>query len=140
MKEITLFLRFIVIGFMYIILFRLIKIMLYDSNISFRRSGSENYALEVVDAPDLSGISKGSIFLIRDETNIGRKEDNQIIVNDPYVSGNHAIFSISRGKLMVRDLGSTNGTLLNGIHLEDKQEIYKDDLLEIGRITFKVIG
>ena len=63
MKEITLILRFVVIGLIYIILFRLIKIMLKDLRGAKKSDSSIECALEVIEAPDLSGISVGSIFV-----------------------------------------------------------------------------
>jgi hypothetical protein len=140
MKEITLILRFVVIGLIYLILFRLIKTMIPAAKGTRNEERSTAYALEVIDAPDLSGLSKGSIFLIHDETIIGRKEDNQIVINDPYVSSKHAIISVNEGRLLIEDLESTNGTILNGKNVEEIQVAFKEDILEIGRIIFKVIG
>jgi hypothetical protein len=140
MKEITLILRFVVIGLIYVILFRLIKTMIPSINRTKTRDSSIAYALEVIDAPDLSGLSKGSVFIIHDETIIGRKDDNQIVINDPFVSGKHALISVVEGKLSIKDLGSTNGTILNGKNVNESLDAFKGDILEIGRIIFKVIG
>ena len=140
MKEITLILRFVVIGLIYVILFRLIKTMLPTKKRMKLQETSIAYALEVIDAPDLSGLTMGSIFLIHDITIIGRKEDNQIIINDPYVSGKHASVSLDQGRLLIEDLESTNGTILNGKNIKEVQVAFKEDILEIGRIIFKVIG
>lgn len=143
MKEITLILRFVVIGIMYIILFKLIKIMLLDLKGNRESDSLFNYAFEVIDAPDLCGISKESIFPIRSNTSIGRKDDNQIVINDPFVSGNHAMVSMKDDKIFIKDLKSTNGTVLNGNSIKDGeelQELHSGDTLEIGRIIFRIIG
>jgi pSer/pThr/pTyr-binding forkhead associated (FHA) protein len=45
---------------------------------------------------------------------IGRKEDNDIHIDHMAVSGHHARVDITEGSLAVTDLGSTNGTFVNG--------------------------
>ena len=45
---------------------------------------------------------------------IGRNEDNTIPIDEGSVSGNHAEFVASGGGYLLRDLGSTNGTTVNG--------------------------
>lgn len=140
MKEITLIMRFVVIGLIYIILFRFIRIMLIDLKLNIKGEDSIDYALEVVDSPDFSGVSIGTVFPIRDETSIGRKASNQIVINDPFVSNNHATVLLDGEKLVIRDLRSTNGMKLNNEKIEENAELKDGDILEIGRITFKVIG
>jgi predicted component of type VI protein secretion system len=43
----------------------------------------------------------------------GRAFDNDFIINDPSVSGSHAEISMGGGKIIVKDLGSTNGTFID---------------------------
>jgi hypothetical protein len=140
MKEITLILRFVVIGLIYIILFRLIRIMLRDLRVTIIGDASIDYALEVVEAPDLSGVALGTVFPVREETGIGRNENNQIIINDPFISNYHAIVALIDGKLIIRDLNSTNGVKLNNDNIKESAELKDGDILEIGRIIFKIIG
>src|SRR4051812_3715594 len=45
---------------------------------------------------------------------IGGRPGNQVVLTDSYASGDHAEVIRERGKRCVRDLGSTNGTCLNG--------------------------
>lgn len=48
---------------------------------------------------------------------IGRKEDNALVLLDPRVSGHHAQLELRAAELWLTDLGSTNGTSLNGRRL-----------------------
>ena len=140
MKEITLVLRFVVIGLIYIVLFRLIKIILMDMRITKNVKKSIDFALEVTDAPDLSGIAVGTIFPLTDELIIGRSQENEIIVNDPFVSNKHSKIFFENKKIYLKDLESTNGTVLNNKTIEEEIEILDGDIIEIGRVTFRVIG
>lgn len=140
MKEVTLILRFVVIGLIYIILFRLIRIMLMDFREAKHINSELDYALEVVEAPDLSGISIGNVYLVHEETSIGRKADNQVVINDPFVSGTHAAVFVDDNRIYIRDIKSTNGTILNGEKIGETKEMKLGDTLEIGRVIFKIIG
>jgi pSer/pThr/pTyr-binding forkhead associated (FHA) protein len=141
-KYLTLFLRIIVLGIIYIVLFRIIKVMYLDmKNMKIiSREQEYNYALEVIAAAETLGISVGSIFPIRKVTSIGRKEDNNICVNDPYLSGNHVKIYLDEGRLIIEDLNSTNGTIKNGEEVKNAEELSIGDTIEIGRLVFKVIG
>jgi pSer/pThr/pTyr-binding forkhead associated (FHA) protein len=142
LKYLTLFLRIIVLGIINIVLFRIIKVMYLDlKNMKLISKEPENdYALEVIAAADTLGISVGSIFPIHKVTSIGRKEDNTICVNDPYLSGSHAKIYLEEGRLIIEDLNSTNGTMKNGEVLKNAEELIIGDTIEIGRLAFKVIG
>ncbi|MBN2502039.1 MAG: DUF3662 domain-containing protein [Anaerolineales bacterium] len=55
------------------------------------------------------------IFSLQDDTiNIGRKPDNQLVIDDPRVSRNHAQLRATKGQFHIFDLGSSGGTFING--------------------------
>lgn len=132
--------KFVIIAVVYVILFKIIKIMYLDLKGIKVRETVQNFALEVEDAPDSIGIAKGSVYPVHTVTNIGRKDDNHIIINDPFISGNHATIFVDDGKLFIKDLNSTNGTFKNGSRIDDIEQLFDGDFIEIGRIIFKVIG
>lgn len=53
------------------------------------------------------------IPLTKDVTTVGRKEDNDIVIDNPAVSGHHCKIYVQSGAYFVDDLNSTNGTFLN---------------------------
>lgn len=65
---------------------------------------------------------------------IGRSPDNDLILRDPATSGHHA--RIEKRALMwfIVDLGSTNGTLVNGEPIQEKELKHKDEI-KIGQNT-----
>lgn len=132
--------KFVIIAIIYIILFRIIKIMYMDLKSIKTREELKNFAFEVKDAPDSLDIGKGSVFPLHVITNIGRKDDNHIIINDPFISSKHATVFIKDGRLFIKDLNSTNGTFKNGNRINDVEELFDGDIIEIGRVIFKVIG
>jgi pSer/pThr/pTyr-binding forkhead associated (FHA) protein len=52
--------------------------------------------------------------LNRSATNIGRRSDNHLVINDPRVSRVHAQIRLSRGQFVIFDLNSSGGTSING--------------------------
>lgn len=55
---------------------------------------------------------------------IGRRGDNNIVLSgDPYVSGSHAQIAAEDGTFILTDVGSTNGTMLNGTKVEPDQPV-----------------
>ncbi|MEG0370998.1 MAG: FHA domain-containing protein [Clostridium sp.] len=143
MEQFSLILRFLLLGLIYIVLFKIVKVMYMDvkgTKPSTKRKPKINYALEVEDAPENIGITKGSVFPIHSATTIGRKDINNISIEDPFVSSHHAKIVLKEAKLYLKDLGSTNGTRRNGDDVKEFQEIYVGDFIEIGRVIFKVIG
>lgn len=65
---------------------------------------------------------------------IGRDQTNSIpLVKDNYISRHHAWILFIKSTYWVEDLGSTNGTLLNGELLNERKQIFPGDCLKVGR-------
>jgi pSer/pThr/pTyr-binding forkhead associated (FHA) protein len=72
---------------------------------------------------------------------IGRDKANNISLNnDSYISRHHAWVLFIKGNYFVEDLGSTNGTLLNGEVLSERKQIFPADRIKFGRteLVFEV--
>jgi len=67
---------------------------------------------------------------------VGRAPDNDIIIGDPATSGHHCRIEVRGGAYWVSDLGSTNGTLVNGEPIIDKQ-IDDGDVISVGQNTIR---
>ncbi len=69
---------------------------------------------------------------------IGRSEDNDIVISNPNVSRRHARLSRSENGFVAEDLGSTNGTLLDGAPI-DRERIDNGDELTFGGVTGRFV-
>jgi pSer/pThr/pTyr-binding forkhead associated (FHA) protein len=67
---------------------------------------------------------------------VGRAPDNDIVVGDPATSGHHGRIDVRGGSFWISDLGSTNGTLVNGEPVIEKQ-LSDGDLISIGQNTIR---
>jgi predicted component of type VI protein secretion system len=69
---------------------------------------------------------------------LGRGRRAGFLVQQSVVSRQHCELYEVDGKLMIRDLGSTNGTRVNQVRIEEPTELVTGDLLTLGTVTFRV--
>jgi hypothetical protein len=72
--------------------------------------------------------------LDRPLVNVGRRLDNQLILDDPHVSRTHAQIRAREGRFVVFDLGSTGGTLVNG-HRVHQHVLRPGDVITIAGVS-----
>ena len=88
----------------------------------------------------LNGDNAGkSVELTPSGLTIGRETDNHLQLPVGGVSRYHARIEFVEGVYMLRDLGSTNGTKLNGITLQKLEPLKADDIIVIGEQQFRVL-
>jgi hypothetical protein len=82
----------------------------------------------------VSTVEPGSVFPVLDGTTIGRGPDVGIRFDHPSVSRHHAVFQIEGEVLTITDLGSTNGTMVNGQRLGVRipATLFPDDTVQVG--------
>jgi pSer/pThr/pTyr-binding forkhead associated (FHA) protein len=68
---------------------------------------------------------------------IGRGEECQVRTNSPLVSRQHCLVHVTKDEAILRDLGSTNGTLVNGKRVLNERQLVPGDLLQIGPVVFE---
>jgi pSer/pThr/pTyr-binding forkhead associated (FHA) protein len=74
----------------------------------------------------------------RNEFTVGR--EGSLVIDDDFTSGQHARFQTVRGLWYVEDLGSTNGTALNGRRIIAAQLLRKRDKITIGHTVMTVVS
>ena len=74
-------------------------------------------------------------------TSVGRSVSSDIVLkSDDYASGQHARFTRHGGLLYVEDIGSTNGTYVNGRKTEGVTPLRSGDRGQVGSTTFRYLG
>jgi len=131
--------RFVLLGMIYVFLYKVIKIMYNDLKGSKEKTGL-SAGIEVVEISDDCSIPIGAVYPLHSLTNIGRTPDNNIVLECKYVSNSHARIYLKNNSYVVRDMNSTNGTFLNDVKVERPTVIKNDDLINVGGVVFKVIG
>lgn len=71
----------------------------------------------------------------KDSISVGRKHGNDIQLNDLTISGRHSLITKVGDNIFIDDLGSTNGTLLNGARVA-KSKLQHSDVIQVGNYQF----
>jgi len=79
------------------------------------------------------GPTPGATFTLEgDQINIGRESSNEIAINDAEISRRHARLTFQGGKYVLEDLGSTNGTFVNGQRLAGPRVLKAGEVVSFG--------
>src|SRR5262245_10743247 len=87
----------------------------------------------------MDGLVLKEIPLTKERTTIGRKPHNDIQIDNLAVSGEHAVTVTILHDSFLEDLGSTNGTVVNGNPVK-KHFLQNNDVVELGKYKLKFIG
>jgi len=83
------------------------------------------------------GLDSGERFDLFGGVSIGRSADADVRIEDRFASGIHARIYPRAGSYYVEDMGSTNGTYLNGEQIDRELELHHLDSVEIGDTEFR---
>jgi hypothetical protein len=86
----------------------------------------------------LDGMVLREYPLSKERTTIGRKSHNDIVIDNLAVSGEHAMIMTILNDSFLEDLGSTNGTLVNGQPVK-KHFLQNNDVVELGKYKLKYV-
>ncbi len=87
----------------------------------------------------MNGVVQGEYPLDKERITIGRKPDNDIQIDNLAVSGKHALIITILDDSFLEDLGSTNGTYVNG-KLIKKHALKDGDVITIGKHELKYVN
>ena len=101
-----------------------------------RRGKGAGPALQVV----VAGPYEAAVFPIDDETTVGRAPGcGVVLTDDTFVSQVHARVFRRNREILVEDLGSTNGTFVNGNRIETVTRVRKGDSVKFGETVMRVV-
>jgi hypothetical protein len=78
-------------------------------------------------------------FCLRQGDNtLGAGHNNDIVIDKPAISWNHALLICRNAKVFLQDSASTNGTFVNGKRIERPRQLSNGDAIRFGNVTFDV--
>jgi hypothetical protein len=86
------------------------------------------------------GALTGQNFPLGESVSLGRSPDNMIRLEDQIVSRQHARILGENGCYYIEDLGSGNGTLVNGRRITQKTPLHAGDQIKMGSTLFELVG
>ncbi len=134
MIDITLLIaRLLFVALLYLFLFALMKTGI--GMVRGQRKKEKSWTIAVEKGPkELRGVQ----IAVHGPVIVGRNPGADIVVGAGYVSGRHARFTLMGQNLFVEDLGSTNGTAVNGRLIGEPTALRNKDVVNIGDVAMRV--
>lgn len=121
---------------LYLVLFAVVRVLLRD----LRAAARDRVALGrlVVVASPRGEPPPGASFELDAVTTLGRDVNNSIVLDDPFASAEHAALTYRGRSWFIEDLGSTNGTYVNGSQVDGVSAIGFGDEVQIGEVRLRL--
>ncbi len=144
--------KFVLLALLYLFLFRAIKVILVDLYGPRRRGAPPRPAVAASQSQDARRSRKLPREIVVHPPSgqpsvhqlggrgaiLGRSPSSTVLVDDVYVSDEHAEILPDDGGWSVRDLGSTNGTFLNGAKVTRPTPLAAGDQIKVGKTSVEV--
>ena len=130
--------RYIFIAMIYYFIYSIIRLIYWDIQQINKRGikTQDSPYLKLVNRKDRLDFEVHEFYDLKEETSIGRGKDNDIQILDKYISTQHSKITMDEGAYFLEDLGSVNGTYLNGVKIQDVVEVKNGDRIGIGQVEF----
>ena len=129
--------RLLFLALLYVFLARVVRSLLPDLRAAAREPGASLGRLIVVESPS-GDPEAGRSFDLDAITTLGRDVNNAIVVEDPFASADHAVLTYRGRGWYVEDLGSTNGTFVNGRAIASVAPLGFGDEVSIGQVRLRL--
>lgn len=142
MNAIAIALHYILIGLVYFFLWKVLRFAWHSLTTTPAISAGQDKQPLLAEPAKLEVISyegdlQGKVYPFTETLSIGRSENNDVIVNETFVSAEHACLTLTKQGCLLTDLASTNGTYLNDRRIEGEAGVHPGDRIMIGSATFK---
>jgi len=86
----------------------------------------------------IDGVVIKEVPLTKDRTTLGRRPYNDVVIDNLAVSGEHAVLHLRDDEVEIEDLGSTNGTYVNGKAVK-RQPLHNGDTIDVGKYKIRFL-
>lgn len=127
-------LRIIFLGLVYLFVWQVARAIGSHLGISVRRRRKEGSRVLFV----RSESQQGQEFEVGDVVVMGRSHETDVVLDDPYASDFHLRLVSQEGGMVLHDLGSTNGTYVNGRRVSAPAELKRGDSIQVGKTVMEI--
>jgi hypothetical protein len=117
-------------------LFAVVRVLLRDLRAASK--GPAELGRLIVLASPRGEPQPGGSYPLDAVTTLGRDVNNGIVLDDPFASAEHAVLTYRGRNWYVEDVGSTNGTFVNGVPVDGVGPLGFGDELQVGEIRFRL--
>ena len=129
--------RLLFLGLLYLFLARVMRVLMRDLRAAAREPAHRPGRLVVLESP-AGEPPAGRAFGLDVITSLGRDVNNAIVIDDPFASTEHAILTFRGRTWYLEDLGSTNGSYINGHRIEGVAAMGFGDEVQIGQVRMRL--
>ncbi|HEX6221989.1 MAG TPA: FHA domain-containing protein [Acidimicrobiia bacterium] len=127
-------LRIIFLGLVYLFVWQVARAIGSHLGISVKRKRKEGSRVLFV----RSDSQQGQEFEVKDVVVMGRSDETDVVLDDPYASEFHLRFVSQENGMMLHDLGSTNGTYVNGRRISAPTQLRHGDTVQVGKTVMEI--
>ena len=127
-------LRIIFLGLVYLFVWQVARAIGSHLGISVRRKRREGTKVLFVRSEN----QQGSEIDVTDVTVLGRSDESDLVLDDPYASDFHMRLVAQDEGITLHDLGSTNGTYVNGRRVTAPTRLRRGDTIQVGKTVMEV--
>ncbi len=127
-------LRIIFLGLVYLFVWQIARAIGSHLGISVRRPRKEGTRILFVK----SDTSAGKEVEVTSVTVLGRSDESDVVLTDPYASEFHMRLVAQENGITLHDLGSTNGTYVNGRRVIAPTQLRRGDTIQVGKTVMEV--
>lgn len=127
-------LRIIFVGLIYLFVWQVARAIGSHLGISVRRQTREGTRILFVKSETSAGLE----IEVTNVTVLGRSDEADVALHDPYASEFHMRLVAQDNGITLHDLGSTNGTYVNGRRVVAPTQLRKGDTIQVGKTVMEV--
>lgn len=136
----SLIFKYLFIFIIYYFMFSIIRLIYLDIKGIKASSLEKNTYLKLINRKDSLPFKIQEVYNLEDSITIGRSNENDVIIKDPYISKKHLSIVKDEDEYYLEDLNSANGTYLNGDRIMDAVKLNNGDRIQFGRIEFLFVN
>jgi pSer/pThr/pTyr-binding forkhead associated (FHA) protein len=129
--------RLAFLALIYLFLIGVVRVLIRDLRAAAREPATELGRLIVLASPSGEPVV-GAVFALDAVTTIGRDVNNAVVIEDPFASSEHCALTFRGRAWFVEDLGSTNGTFLNGNQVDGTAPMSYGDEIQVGEVRLRL--
>ncbi|NLY85094.1 MAG: FHA domain-containing protein [Tissierellia bacterium] len=132
--------KYIFIIIIYLFIFSIIRLIYLDIKGMNVVSFDNKAYIKLINRKDYLPYKIEEYYIIDKVLTLGRHGENHIVVKDPYISKEHFQIVEDEDEYYLEDLGSANGTYLNGDKIYDIVKLQDGDIIKAGQIEFLFVN